>query len=173
MTDRRDDDGFTLIELMISLALFALIAVAGLALVNSVLGVEGRTSERLDRLSDVQRAMLVVQGDLEQVAGGDLRGGGAALSFSRAAPGLGGVPVAVTYRLDGGILTRSAGAGTQALIGGVTAMRWRFFDGAWVATWPVATADAWPRAVEMEVTLADRGPLRRVVVLPVRARVVS
>ena len=173
-----DDAGFTLIELMISLGLFALIAVAGLALVDSVIGVQERTEVRLSRLSDLQRTMLVVQGDLEQVAGGDVSGGGPSLSFTRAAPGIGGPPVGVRYTLAGGVLTRSAGAGTQALLGGVAGVRWRFFGDAWVDRWPLVAdqAAAWPRAVEVELTLAGtgpQGPLRRVVVLPARAKDVT
>ncbi len=62
--------GFTLLELMISLGLFALIAVAGLALVDSVIGVDGRTEARLDRVADLQRAMVVVSSDLDQIAPG-------------------------------------------------------------------------------------------------------
>lgn len=176
---RNDGDaGFTLIELMISLGLFALIAVAGLALVDSVIGVQDRTEVRLDRLSDLQRTMLVVQGDLEQVARGDVSGGGPSLSFTRAAPGIGGPPVGVRYALAGGVLTRSAGVGTQALLGGVAGVRWRFFDTAWVDRWPMAAdgAGAWPRAIEVELTLAGtgpQGPLRRVVVLPARAKDVT
>jgi general secretion pathway protein J len=169
-----DDSGFTLIELMISLALFALIAVAGLALVDSVLGVQGRTEGRLDRLATLQRAMLVVGSDLEQIARGDLKGGGADVSFTRAAPGVGGPPIGVSYALAGGVLTRSAGGATQALLPGVSALRWRFFDGGWIDRWPAGegAARAWPRAIEFEVTLAEgavpQGALRRVIQLPVR-----
>ena len=171
--------GFTLIELMISLSLFALIAVAGLALVDSVLGVQGRTEVRLDRLTDLQRAMLVISGDLEQVARGDVQGGGDSLAFTRAAPGIGGPPVGVSYALAGGVLTRNAAGGTQALLSGVTGVRWRFFGDGWVDRWPLsqeAAAD-WPRAIEVEMTIAPgqgaSGELRRVILLPVRARDVT
>ena len=176
MTPPRDA-GFTLVELMISLALFALIAVAGLALVDSVLGVQGRTEVRLDRLADLQRTMLVVQGDLEQIARGDLKGGGPSIDFTRAAPGIGGPPVVVSYAIAEGALTRSSGPATQVLLRGVNGARWRFFDGGWVDRWPIASGEAaraWPRAVELELTLASgpgpQGSLRRVVLLPVRAK---
>lgn len=171
---RLDEAGFTLIELMISLALFALIAVAGLALVDSVLGVQERTDGRLDRLASLQRAMLVVGSDLEQIARGDLKGDGAGVTFTRAAPGIGGPPIGVNYGLSGGILTRSAGGATQALLPGVGGLRWRFYDGGWLDRWPSSEAAArvWPRAVELELTLAEevapQGTLRRVVLLPVR-----
>lgn len=169
------DAGFTLVELIVSLALFALISVAGVALLDSVLGVGGRTEARLDRLRDIQRAMLVVSGDLEQVAVGDIIGGGAALSLTRAAPGVGGPPLTVRYGLDRGTLVRDAGAGGQALLGGVEAVRWRFLGDGWAERWPPADDRRWPRAIELEVTLAGQpaGTLRRVVALPVRARAVT
>lgn len=167
----KSDEGFTLIELMISLALFALIAVAGVALVDSVLGVQGRTAERLDQLSAMQRTMLVVSTDLEQIARGDLKGGESALTFTRAAPGLGGPPVAVSYALAGNTLTRSAGGAPQILMTGVTGLRWRFRADDWADRWPLVpdTRD-WPRAVEVEITLGERGSLRRVILLPERAK---
>lgn len=170
--------GFTLIELMIALVLFALISVAGLALVDGVLGVQGRTEARLDRLADLQRTMLVVTGDIEQIAAGDVAGGGDRLAFTRAAPGLGGAPVAVGYRLRGGALTRSVDGRPQALLAGVSAARWRFFGDGWADRWPPADGDedaaaAWPRAIALELTVAPgqgpAGALRRVVLLPARA----
>lgn len=169
------DGGFTLIELMISLLMFALIAVAGVALVDSVMGVQGKTEARLDRLTALQRAMLVVTGDLEQVAGGDIAGGGAAVTFSRSAPGVGGPPVAVRYALSGGVLVRDAGGGEQAVLRGVSGVRWRFWRGGWSERWPVAEPAEWPEAIEVEVSLSGQpaGTLRRVVTLPVRARAVT
>lgn len=174
--DGRDDAGFTLIELIISLALFALIAVAGVALVDSVLGVQDRTEARLDRLTALQRAMLVVTGDLEQVAAGDVAGGGAALSLRRAAPGVGGLPITVRYALAGGTLVRDAGGGPQAVLRDVAAVRWRFADaGGWSDRWPLADERAWPKGIELEMTLAGApgGTIRRIVALPARAQAVN
>jgi general secretion pathway protein J len=168
------DSGFTLIELMISLGLFALIAVAGLGLVEGIINVQGRTETRMDRLADLQRAMFVVSSDLEQVAAGDLSGGGGAIAFTRAAPGLGGAPVKLGYTAAGGALVRTIGPAPQLVLGGVQAARWRFWDGAWVDRWPVdeAAGERWPRAVALELQAAGPGgapvTLRRVVTLPVR-----
>ena len=105
----RGQAGFTLIELMISLGLFALIAVAGLGMVDGILGVQGRTEQRLDRLTDLQRAMYVIGGDLEQVAHGPITGDASGMRFTRAAPGLGGAPVAMAFRLNGDRMTRDSG----------------------------------------------------------------
>jgi len=175
MKPGRGEQGFTLIELMISLGLFALIAVAGLALLNSVLGVQGRTEQRLDRLADLQRAMFVLGGDLDQVTEGAVRGGGTSFSFTRSAPGLGGPPMPVRYDLAGGNLVRTAGTEPQVLLSGVSSARWRFYDGQWSDAWPLQEElPGWPRAVEVE--LLARGPggdpvaLRKLVVLPFEPR---
>ncbi|UZK67462.1 PulJ/GspJ family protein [Sphingomonas sp. M1-B02] len=168
------ETGFTLIELMISLGLFGLIAVAGLALVEGIINVQGRTETRLDRLADLQRTMFVVSSDLEQIAGGELTGGGNAISFTRAAPGMGGAAVPLRYAVTGGALVRSVGAAPQVVLGGVALARWRFWDGAWVDRWPVdeASKERWPRAVALEMQVAGPGgapgSLRRVIALPVR-----
>lgn len=176
MSQRRADEaGFTLLELMISLGLFALIAAAGLALVDGVLKVQDRTEGRSDRLADLQRAMFVLSGDIEQIARGRVSGSAANLSFSRAAPAVGGAAVPVHYSVANGNLVRQIGPALQPLLGGVAAARWRFWDGAWVDRWPLddKSRERWPRAVEIEMQVAGPGgapgTLRRVVTLPVRA----
>lgn len=166
--------GFTLIELMISLGLFALIAVAGLAMVQGILNVQGRTETRLDRLAELQRTMFVITSDIDQIAHGRVTGDPKeGLTFTRAAPGIGGAPVQVRYVVTGGVLVRQAGIIPQRLLAGVGRAEWRFFDnGSWTAKWPLSDkeADRWPRAIEvrMQVTTpgGPSGTLRRVVTLP-------
>lgn len=170
----RGAEGFTLIELMISLGLFALIAVAGLALVQGIINVQGRTEIRLDRLAEVQRTMFVVSSDVDQIASGRISGNAKdGLKFVRAAPGTGGARIPVEYLVQGGMLIRKGGPGIQPLLPGVTAARWRFWNGAWRDSWPMSeeTADQWPLAIEMELQIVSpnggpAGTLRRVVVLP-------
>lgn len=175
MTPRPDEGGFTLLELIISLGLFALIAVAGLGLLDSVLNVQGRTDTRLSRLAELQRAMFVVQSDLDQITRGEISGGANGIAFTRIAGGLGGPPMPVRYGAAGGVLARSAPQ-PQVLLQGVTQARWRFRDGdRWVDRWPVSEERKaeWPRAVLVEMQVAGQGPqgvLRRVVVLPAQPR---
>jgi general secretion pathway protein J len=175
MTPQRpSEQGFTLIELMISLGLFALIAVAGLGMVDGILGVQARTEARLDRLSDLQRAMLVIDGDLDAVASGDLNGTADGLSFVRSAPGMGGPALPIRYTLGEGVLMRMAGPQPQMLLRGVAGIRFRYLGEGWSDRWPVEqeAMPPWPRAVEVVVTLAPgsgpQGSLRRLVVLPDR-----
>ena len=168
--------GFTLIELMISLGLFALIAVAGLALVDGIIKVQGRTEKRLDRLADLQRALFVVSSDIDQIAFGRVSGGGEKLNFTRAAPGFGGPAVPLQYSGANGNLVRGSGAMVQTVVGGVAHVRWRFFDGgAWADRWPLRDEDKdkWPRAIAIELQALGPGgapgALRRVVTLPDQA----
>ncbi len=174
----RGETGFTLIELMISLGLFALIAVAGLALVQGILGVQGRTETRLDRLAELQRTMFVITSDLDQISQGRITGDAVqGLSFTRSAPGIGGPPVQVQYRILGGALVRQAGGMPQPLLPGAARAEWRFFDkGNWTAMWPrnKEEADRWPSAVEVRIQVTTpggglSGTLRRVVTLPAQA----
>lgn len=175
--DPRDADGFTLIELMIALGLFALIAIAGLALVDSVIGVQRKTEVRLDRLATLQRAMFVIASDLDQIARGRVSGGGGTIQFVRSAPGFGGPPVDMRYSIAAGTLIRSAGPLPQVVLPGVTGAQWRFFDkGQWFDRWPATDddADRWPQAVEVTMQVATpgglSGSLRRVVALPAKAQ---
>lgn len=166
--------GFTLIEVMISLGLFGLIAVAGLALVSGIINVQGRTETRLDRLAEVQRTMFVLSSDLDQIAEGRVTGGGDQLSFTRVAPGAGGAAIPVRYDVAGGALMRVVGPRPQLLLRGVTGARWRFWDRGWIDRWPRddKQADRWPRAIEVQMEVASpggpAGGLRRVIVLPFR-----
>ena len=171
----KEESGFTLIELMISLGLFALIAVAGLALVQGIINVQGRTEVRLDRLAELQRTMFVVTSDIDQIAvGGNVTGNArTGLKFVRAAPGQGGARMEVGYRVMGGALVRTGGPALQRLLPGVKAARFRFWNGEWRDRWPLndETAGQWPQAIEMELEIVSpnggvAGIVRRVVVLP-------
>lgn len=172
-TDGVGEAGFTLVELIVSLAIFALLAVAGLALVDGILGIQRRTAGRIERLGDVQRALSVMSADLGQAADGPVAGGGDALLFSR--PTVGGLPGEVRYGLADGGWTRTAGGTRQMMLPEVAALRFRFWtrgDG-WLDRWPPGAQrrDEWPAAVEMRATLGagqPGGTVRRLVLLPAR-----
>lgn len=173
MSRRAGEAGFTLIELIISLALFALIALAGVAMVDSVLRVQAETGGRIERLGDLQRAMFVLANDIGQVTGGPVTGDATSLSFERR---LGGEPKPITYRFAGGAIVREiAPRGRQRLLEGVGGIRWEYYraGSGWLDRWPPspATAGEWPAAIAIDIALAPKpnlpgGTLRRVVALP-------
>ena len=88
----RGRNGFTLIEVIIALSLFALIGVAGFSMLSGVLQTQERTDGRLRRLSDIQRAVFVISADLDQVSG-RIEGDGSTLTFQKT--DLSGRPVVV------------------------------------------------------------------------------
>jgi general secretion pathway protein J len=140
VTAKRGRKGFTLVEVLIALVLFALIGVAGFTLLDSVLRTQGSTETRLARMAEIQRAMLVVTSDLDQLTG-SIAGSGGGLSL-RKVDVSGGV-VSVRYDLTGQTLTRTvAGPGgerTQTLITEVASARWTFHRrrGDWLDVWPL------------------------------------
>lgn len=169
MAARRDEQGFTLVELIVAMAVFALISLAGVSLVESVLGVQQRTDGRLERLADLQRAMYVVTADFEQLTGG-LERDGATVSFTR--NGTNGAR-AITYDFADGGLRRNIDGRGRVLVAGIDRVDWRFHKaGRGWRDQPTTREDAVrPDAVEMTIRLAPRsgaagGTIRRVVALP-------
>ena len=169
---RGHEAGFTLMEVLVALALFALIGVAGATLVDSVLDIHRRTQGRLDRVADLQRAMFILDADLTQLAPGPIVVNKRGFAFTRHAPR--GADETIAYGLRGDGITRRVGARDQALLGGVTGVRWSFFQPGrgWRDQWPPsgARADAWPAAIAIDLQLAPglepSGTVRRVVALP-------
>ncbi len=180
---RQPDAGFTLIEVLVALALFALISGAGFTMLDQVLRTQRSTEGRLERLAELQRAMVLVTTDFLQARGrsftaepGDTS---PTIAFRRNAADLGEGAVSLTYQLQNGalmrIVSRSSGPpiARQALLPGVTAADWRFYDAqsGWQVEWPPqgqlpGAAPPNPRAVELRVTLANGQALRRVALLP-------
>lgn len=159
-----------------SLALFALISMAGIALVDSVVRVEEGTSGRLDRLGELQRAMFILTRDFEQLSAGSLRQADGGVQFLRNAPSIYDEPQAIRYALRGNALYRKVGATegpAQLLIAGVGSADWSFFfkGAGWRNDLPVNEAGEaeQPAAVAANILvegIGPAGPLRRVVELP-------
>ena len=171
------EGGFTLIEIIIALSLFALVSMGGLALVDSIIRIEERTAGRLERLGQLQRAMFVLTRDLEQVAGGSLEPVNGGIQFQRAASSLEDVDQNIAYLLRGDSLFRVVGGAngtSQLLVDGVSSSNWTFFfsQGGWQDSITVNEqgVSMQPSAVAVDLTLdessAPSGLLRRVVELP-------
>ncbi|MEO6093880.1 MAG: prepilin-type N-terminal cleavage/methylation domain-containing protein [Novosphingobium sp.] len=160
--------GFTLIELLVALALFALISLAGIRLVETLIGVQTRTAGRADRLAEIQRGLYLAGADFEQLTGGPDRSGDR-ITLTRASRD---GEYQVSYMLEEQGLHRIVNGNDRLLIGHVRAVRWRFLkDGAWTEQ-PI-TPDRRDRAagVELIIDLAPGsggvgGEARRVFELP-------
>lgn len=183
MRPREVDAGFTLIEVLVALALFALISGTGFAILDQVLRAQSSTEGRLDRLAGLQRAMYVVTGDFLQARGGSFTYESteteAIVRLRRNAPDLAQGTARLSYRLHDGVLLRvvqqNAGppVAEQPLVDGIVTAEWRFFEpeSGWLNDWPPlgqlpGSVPPNPRAVELRLTLTDGAALRRLVVLP-------
>jgi general secretion pathway protein J len=167
---RNGEAGFTLIEVLISLALFAVIAGAGVSILNQILRTQSLTEARLDRLTALQRTMHLVRQDLAFSAPETLTGNSLSLAFTKSAES---GPLLITYRADTGQFARITGTTEtpQILLTEVASIQWRYLDGSgvWLESWPPSGESDPPplHAVAMTLTLADRAQdLRRIIAVP-------
>lgn len=63
----RYQQGFTLIELLVSLAIFGVLSIMAYGGLNYVLDTDQATSTQMNRLSSLQKSMLLIQADIEQM----------------------------------------------------------------------------------------------------------
>ena len=69
----RRNTGFTLLELLVSLSIFALIGVMAYGGLQSVMTQLGRTGEASQQLADLQKVYRIMQRDLEQIVDRKIR----------------------------------------------------------------------------------------------------
>jgi general secretion pathway protein J len=154
--------GFSLVEMLVAVALFALIGIAGISLVQSILTTQRRTDDRLARLGQVQRAIYLVGFDLQQAAPTSLVLTNGALSFSRRAGDA--LTISITYTMKQGVLVRTIGTvRDQPLLSGVTALAWQFHFAGLGWRDQVRDERRWPDAIELRLASEPEGALRRVV----------
>jgi len=163
--DSQHEGGFTLVEMLVALALLALIAIAGLKLVDSLVVVQGRTDGRLERVAEIDRALFLIDTDFTQSIETPRRIG-TLVGFRRHVP-TGGMLVG--YGMVGGSLLRAADGPPRPLISGVTAADWQFHRSTgWSADAARDRDPDPPDAVALTLTLAGQpgGTVRRVILLP-------
>lgn len=183
---RSTEHGFTLVEVMIALLIFGMIAAAGVAMLSFSIRAQAAAGKRLDELGAVERLSSILGADLAQAVDRPMRderglllpaltGTGTTLQFVRGGWGnIDGAPRAslqkVEYRLDGEAIERIGypmldGAepyAPGAMIDGVKAITLRYrFQGAWSERWDGTQGAPLPQAVELVVTRRDGIVLRQ------------
>ena len=191
---RRDDDGehgFTLVELMVSLLIFALLSAAGVALLAFSVRAQGAANERLGEVAALRRVNALLTADLAQAIPRPFRDqSGATQAAFTGSSGSGAVALGmirggwsnpdllpraslqrVEYRLAADRLERVAWPhvdGAQALapavlLTGVSGLRIRYRSaGDWRDVWDADRAEALPQAVEVTATIDRLGIVRQV-----------
>lgn len=185
MTRPCPQTGFTLVETLVSLFIFALLSAAGVALLSYSAKAQGFASARLDDVAAVRRMGALLTSDLAQATGRLPRddmgrahpafdGQAASMELVRGGwDNLDGAPRAsvqkVEYRLAGGRLERIAypyidGAAAMpplVLLDDIRALhlRYRDKDGKWRERWDPTRPTELPRAVEL-VLDSETGTIR-------------
>lgn len=164
----RKGRGFTLLELLVAVALFALVAAMAYAGLSALISQDAGLRERSESLRQVQLAAGLLQWDLTQIVDRSVRdplggvlgpvvvsGGTGSIEFTRAGmalmPGVNASALArIRYRVQGGALIRERllqldASDSRQVIGNtilddVTALRFEFRDavGARYTSWPPA-----------------------------------
>ncbi|UWQ23166.1 type II secretion system protein GspJ [Jannaschia sp. W003] len=163
------DAGFTLVEMLVALALFAAIGLAGFTVLDTVVRVRGGTEGRLERLGEIDRALALLTLDLTEAGALVLEDG--ALRMARGGGGT------IAWSASDGALLRGIEGGdgaplVQRVLDEVDAVRWRLLDrgGAWHDAWPPEPApDGEPlpalRGAEAVLELSSGGEVPRLVEL--------
>jgi general secretion pathway protein J len=172
--------GFTLIEVMIALMIFGMIAAAGVAILSFSVRAQGATDAKLDQVSGLARLNAALTADLAQARNRparDERGvprpafAGDARTLTLVRGGWSNFDGAaranaqkVTWRLDGGSVVREGYSmldGAPPLEAGtvldhVRAVGFRYrVNGAWSDIWQGADGVPLPQAVELTVVRDD------------------
>ncbi|WP_247594636.1 type II secretion system minor pseudopilin GspJ [Sphingopyxis sp. PAMC25046] len=178
-------NGFTLVEMLVALSIFAAIAAMGVALLRSSVDTQDAVQERLKAMGGINRLRAVMANDLAQAVQRSTRGpaGEAIPAFIGSSNGfafvhggagaLAGSPrpdvERVGYALIGGEWRRA----TQPMLDGTAlgdgdrlvdevaavAVRYRDERGAWNENWTSEPGDRLPRAVEVRLTRVGREAL--------------
>jgi general secretion pathway protein J len=172
-------NGFTLVELLVALAIFGLIAAAGVSLLSISVQSQARVTQRLDSDGDTGRILSMLGQDFAQAAPRAWRD---ALGSSRSALELGRDGALITYirsggesgssrimlRLEGKVLVRQSISPVDGdskprrmtLATGVDAVQIRVRQrGQWTSNWRPISPDRLPDAVEL-VVAQESGPVR-------------
>jgi general secretion pathway protein J len=193
---RQPQSGLTLIELIVAVALLALLTVMAYRGLDSMTRANDRTVAETERWRATTLLLERFGADVSEPARRSVRGpAGTALpawwgrvmtepdgadaqfEFSRKSPG-GRDESRLGYRLRGGnvellvwrVLDRAPASAAEVypLLENVSALRVQHLDaqGMWQDQWPVTDAEPLPRAVSIELTLAEGPSVKRIFALP-------
>jgi general secretion pathway protein J len=181
----KDERGFTLVEMLVALSIFAAIAAMGVALLRSSVDTQDAVQERLKAMGGINRLRAVMANDLAQAVQRPTRGPageavpafiGSSNGFAFVHGGAGALDGSsrpnverVGYALVGGEWRRA----TQPMLDGTAlgdgdrlvdevaavAVRYRDERGDWSESWTSEPGDRLPRAVEVRLTRTGREAL--------------
>lgn len=182
--------GFTLVEMLVALVIFALLAGAGVGILRASIDTQGAVDSRLGEIAQLGRLQALLASDLGQALDRPTRGpgeerpsfdgGGRSMAFVRA--GWSNLDrearsnlQRVEWRVEANHLARIAhqrldgpSGGQAAVIAtgfGGASLRYRRADGSWVAAFRSTTPEPLPAAVELVLTRSGGAPVILVIAL--------
>lgn len=187
--------GFTLVEMLVALFIFGLLAAAGVTVMGYAVDAQAQVRTRMDRIAEFQRMRAILKADLAQAAARRTRGlDGAAAPSAFTGGGTGGALMTlvrrgwentedrpraslqyVEYLVIEGRLERSArpaldGAPLgppQVLFDGVERFEPAFLSrGQWTPTWTARPDAELPDAVRLDMQLKGVGPVTQLFAVP-------
>ncbi|WP_330985791.1 MULTISPECIES: type II secretion system minor pseudopilin GspJ [Enterobacterales] len=179
--------GFTLIEVMIAMAIFSLLSLLAYHILSASVKSSEIAQEHTARLAEIQTAFSLLERDFIQILPRQTDDEKAFLSttktslsfttigsYSAAAPLSASDLARATWTFTDNTLTRSAQSLPSRpnasritpfiLLTGVNSLHWRFYSSEWTDSW--SKTDAFPKVIELVVTLEDMGEIRRLFLLP-------
>ena len=180
--ERSAEHGFTLVEMLVALVIFGLLASAGTALLVSSVDAQQVVAGRLDQSAGLRRVHALAAQDMNAALMRPARGQNGDIAafeaqagtrlFALTRGGVGGADAAdprptvrrVTWRFHLGRLTRAVADGADArsegqpvtLADDIAAVSLRYrSEGVWQDSWRPTDARQLPQAVEIAITYAD------------------
>jgi len=189
----RVSGGFTLVEVLVSVLVFSLMAATAYTALSSLTAAVGDYRQRADELAEMQRGVATLDADLRQLVsrrGRDrdgrllpaMQGDSSTLLARRAGRAN---PAGLTRSNLQQVRWRSASTGLQrqswpevdsapssepsgrTTYASIERIEFRYLDGTgvWHARWPIGPQDALPAAVEYVIETSRYGAVRRLVAL--------
>ena len=181
--------GFTLIEIMIAMAIFAMLSLLAYQILSASVKNSEIAQEHTARLNEIQTAFSLLERDLIQILPRQSNTEEAFLSttetslrfttigsYAAAEPLSASDLAQVEWSITDHALTRSVNpqpspslsdASTLSaltMLTGVRTLHWRFYSTGWTDRW--SQTGTFPEAIELVVTLEDMGEIRRLFLLP-------
>jgi len=178
----RRQQGFTLLEIMIALTIFAVISTLAWQILDGAMRTSSATDASAAKLNQLQRAWNLLERDFFQLQGRAPRNGTGVFRLKNNAlemTTLNGVSgqvqlERVRWRLEGGRLWRdvwptfdgpaNAKPDEVPIVNEVKAVQWRFWQGGWQNAW--RDSDTQPDGVELTLTMESGDRWRWVFTTP-------